>query len=165
VSSLPVTEKIIRKRNRWFIYFIIEQKGKFLISKRTGKDIWSNLYEFPKLEVEKGKDFTHILNAIKQTCDELRPKIKTPTHKLPSNFVLSKILESTPQKEITSMLLPEKIYRQMLTHQNVRAAVVMLSFSPKILLPLEGEWKKASEMEVLPFPKIIRDILSDYPLK
>jgi A/G-specific adenine glycosylase len=165
VSSLPVTEKIIRKRNRWFIYFIIEQKGKFLISKRTGKDIWSNLYEFPKLEVEKGKDFTHILNAIKQTCDESRPKIKTPNHNLPSNYLLSKILEGTPQKEITSLILPAQIYRQMLTHQNIRASVVMLSFSPKILLPLEGEWKKASEMEVLPFPKIIRDILSDYPVK
>lgn len=165
VTSLPVTEKIIRKRNRWFIYFIIEQKGKFLISKRTGKDIWSNLYEFPKLEAEKGKDFTNILNAIKQTCNEPRTRIKMSANDLPSSYVVSKILEGNPQKEITSLMLPAQIYQQALTHQNIRAAVAILSLSSRVSLPLEGEWKSVIEIQSLPFPKIIRDILSAYPLK
>src|SRR6201995_4110576 len=46
-TQLPVKEKSIRKKQRWFYYFIVETADdKIYIRQRTGKDIWEGLYEF-----------------------------------------------------------------------------------------------------------------------
>jgi A/G-specific adenine glycosylase len=50
IAELPVKEKKTKVRNRFFYYIIFDYKGKTLINKRTGKDIWNNLYEFPLIE-------------------------------------------------------------------------------------------------------------------
>ncbi len=50
---LPVKEKKILKRNRYFYYIIVEQQGKIFVRKRTEKDIWQNLWEFILIEVDK----------------------------------------------------------------------------------------------------------------
>ncbi len=50
VNHLPVKEKILRRRLRWIYYFLFEVKGKLLVHKRAGKDIWNNLYEFYPFE-------------------------------------------------------------------------------------------------------------------
>ena len=47
VSQLPVKEVARDRKKRWFYYFIIRAaKNKIWIRKRTGRDIWQNLYEF-----------------------------------------------------------------------------------------------------------------------
>jgi A/G-specific adenine glycosylase len=50
VNDLPVKSKKIKKVNRYFYYYIIEDKEFVLLEKRTGKDIWNNLYQFPLWE-------------------------------------------------------------------------------------------------------------------
>lgn len=50
VNELPVKEKKIVKKNRWFYYVVLEEKGQYLIKKREGKDIWQHLYEFILIE-------------------------------------------------------------------------------------------------------------------
>src|SRR6202012_1293228 len=46
-GRLPVKEKSIQKKQRWFYYFIIEVgDDKVYIHQRTGKDIWEDLFEF-----------------------------------------------------------------------------------------------------------------------
>ncbi|MCB9053950.1 MAG: A/G-specific adenine glycosylase [Lewinellaceae bacterium] len=50
VTLLPVKSKKIEKRQRFFHYLAISHEGKTLLNKRTEKDIWQNLYEFPLLE-------------------------------------------------------------------------------------------------------------------
>ena len=52
VNKLPVKEKRLIKRKRWFTYFIFQLEDAVLINKRTGKDIWENLYEFYLLETD-----------------------------------------------------------------------------------------------------------------
>lgn len=53
VSDLPVKDKKIKIRDRYFHYFIFNYKKSVYLSKRTQKDIWQNLYEFYLIETEK----------------------------------------------------------------------------------------------------------------
>jgi A/G-specific adenine glycosylase len=46
VSKLPIKEKRLLRKHRWFYYFIFTVKNQVLVKKRTGKDIWENLHEF-----------------------------------------------------------------------------------------------------------------------
>jgi A/G-specific adenine glycosylase len=50
VGALPVKSKRLERRQRFFNYLIIRQGQDVFIQKRTGKDIWQNLYEFPLIE-------------------------------------------------------------------------------------------------------------------
>ncbi len=51
--ELPVKKAAIKVRKRYFNYFVIEQNEAFVLQKRTEKDVWQHLYEFPLLEQEK----------------------------------------------------------------------------------------------------------------
>jgi A/G-specific adenine glycosylase len=50
VSLFPVKEKKTKVQHRYFHYFMIIQEETTYINKRTGKDVWQNLYEFPLFE-------------------------------------------------------------------------------------------------------------------
>lgn len=50
VGQLPVKAKKIKKKNRFFHYLVINAGSQVILRKRTEKDIWRNLYEFPLLE-------------------------------------------------------------------------------------------------------------------
>ncbi len=50
ITELPVKEKKIRIRTRWFYYLVLEYRNTFAIRQRSGKDIWQQLFEFPLLE-------------------------------------------------------------------------------------------------------------------
>ena len=51
-DRLPVKSKKLERRQRFFNYLIINQKDCVFIKKRTGKDIWRNLYDFPLIETD-----------------------------------------------------------------------------------------------------------------
>jgi A/G-specific adenine glycosylase len=54
VDLLPVKEKGITRKIRWFCYFIADDgKGNYWIRERSNKDIWKNLYEFILWETGK----------------------------------------------------------------------------------------------------------------
>jgi A/G-specific adenine glycosylase len=53
VNKLPIKEKRLLRKNRWFYYFVFIVEDKVLVNKRTGKDIWQNLHEFFLIEVDK----------------------------------------------------------------------------------------------------------------
>ncbi len=50
--ELPVKKVAIKVKNRHFNYFVIEQNEAIILQKRTEKDVWQHLYEFPLLEGE-----------------------------------------------------------------------------------------------------------------
>lgn len=54
VNSLPVKTKKNKSKDRFFNYLFLSEKSEnnvfTLLQKRTGKDIWKNLYEFPLIE-------------------------------------------------------------------------------------------------------------------
>ena len=53
VSQLPVKEKKKKQRPRYFYYYLIENGEYTYLEKRTGQDIWKNLYQFPLIETPK----------------------------------------------------------------------------------------------------------------
>jgi A/G-specific adenine glycosylase len=50
---LPIKSKKIKQRIRYFNYLVYKLDENYFIQKRTKKDIWENMYEFPLLETEK----------------------------------------------------------------------------------------------------------------
>lgn len=50
VDKLPVKDKAVKIRPRYFHYLLLNYRDQVYIRKRTGKDIWQNLYEFPLVE-------------------------------------------------------------------------------------------------------------------
>ena len=53
VKDLPVKEKKIKVRNRYFNFLVIGDQHSLYVQKRESKDIWQNLYQFPLFESEK----------------------------------------------------------------------------------------------------------------
>lgn len=53
VASLPIKAKKLKTRDRFFNYIVLHHNGDMAIQKRTEKDIWTNLYDFPLIETTK----------------------------------------------------------------------------------------------------------------
>jgi A/G-specific adenine glycosylase len=57
VEQLPVTEKTVKQKIRYFNYLVVvfmKNKNKqILISKRNNNDIWKNMYDFPLIESDR----------------------------------------------------------------------------------------------------------------
>lgn len=72
IAELPVKLKKIKRKTRYFYYFIF-RKGKMTwIQKRTAKDIWQSLYEFPNIESK-----TEIIgDVIQQYLNRVAPNAK-----------------------------------------------------------------------------------------
>lgn len=61
VSQLPVKEKKINKRTRYFFYFILRDGNRIAMRKRTGRDIWNGLYEFHLVEAASQRKLTEVV--------------------------------------------------------------------------------------------------------
>ena len=134
VNLLPVKEKSITKRTRWFYYLIIEQNGAVFVRKRGAKDIWENLYEFVLIENNEVLPLEN-LKVLKEVKNIFG---KTP-------FEVVKI---------------SKPYRQLLTHQTIHGQFISIKVGAT--LSLSGyEAIKKKELEKLPFPKFITGYLTD----
>jgi A/G-specific adenine glycosylase len=55
VLERPVKKTKTKIRNRYFHYLIYLQNDKTWLQKRTKKDIWQNMYQFPLVELENGE--------------------------------------------------------------------------------------------------------------
>ena len=60
VSTIPSKGKKIKKRNRFFHFFIINDGIQVFIEKRGAKDIWQGLYQFPMIEKENEEGLSSI---------------------------------------------------------------------------------------------------------
>lgn len=50
VKELPVKAKKQDRKTRYFQYLLLSHNDRVLVRKRTGRDIWQNLYDFPLIE-------------------------------------------------------------------------------------------------------------------
>lgn len=63
VISLPVKQNKTKQRNRYFTYYLFDS-GKYIwIEKRSGNDIWKNLYQLPLIEEKEEIDEQNLLNG------------------------------------------------------------------------------------------------------
>jgi len=136
VADFPVKEKQVKQRSRWFLFYILEQNGKFAVQKRTAKDVWANLYEFPNAEYQTEKLWKQAVKkdvagwlsekGINQTC---------------------KVISAT------------KPVKQQLSHQTIYANAVLITINGKGKTKNSWGWKTGKEIEYLPFSKILNDFL------
>lgn len=63
VGELPVKAKKTKVRDRYFNYIVFHQKGNTIIKKRTEKDIWINLFDFPLIETDKELSEAKLLSS------------------------------------------------------------------------------------------------------
>ncbi len=135
VNKLPVKEKRLVKRKRFFYYFIFLTEEGVLVRKRMEKDIWENLYEFYLFESDKELNWkpTDITNWL---IEQLGIKNHS-------------IIGISPN------------YKQKLTHQNLIGKFILIRPNPippslKNFLQID-----VSELETVPFPKFINQYLQD----
>lgn len=133
VGRLPVKEKAVKKRSRWFYYFIIEYKGKVYIHRRGERDIWENLYQFPLME--KGSDFIASPEAFQAMAENLTGA-------------------PVQLKHIS------KEYRQQLSHQTISGQFITVSIQSASPLLKEYEPVAFRDLENYPFPAFINNYLS-----
>jgi A/G-specific adenine glycosylase len=60
VQTLPLKSSSKPKRVRYFNYLVVRVKGRYLLRKRTGRDIWNGLYEFPLIETPRRVSMTEL---------------------------------------------------------------------------------------------------------
>ena len=65
VSSLPVKLKKGKIKKRYFNYLVPFNSTEIILEKRTGKDIWRDLYQFPLIETEGPADLDQIITQEK----------------------------------------------------------------------------------------------------
>jgi A/G-specific adenine glycosylase len=60
VGELPVKQNKTRQRDRYFNYLVFATTECTWLRKRTGNDIWKNLFEFPMIETSEKTDPTYL---------------------------------------------------------------------------------------------------------
>lgn len=134
VRELPVKEKFIVKRKRWFYYLVITYKNKFYVRKRAGKDIWQNLYEFVLIEMPKASSINKLQRAEKFTSILFNTK-----------FNIEGI---------------SGLYRQQLTHQTIYGQFINITLNSP-LINTDYQLLSSEKLGQLPFPKFINTYLKD----
>ena len=134
VNELPVKEKSIVKKLRWFYYVIIEYNGAVYLRKRQPKDIWENLYEFVLYEHDK----------------------QLPEQELKSLGFIKKIIGKYKFEVINI----SKEYRQLLSHQTIYGRFIKITVNAPVKVDgYEAVAKK--RIAKLPFPKLITGFLDE----
>lgn len=142
VSLLPIKSKKIKKKTRYFNYLIINFENQILIKKRTAKDIWQNLYDFPLIETEGVLE--------KETLIE------------------SKIWKDCIGKNKYEITRISKPFQQTLTHRKIIATFVEIhlnkDFSNKKIEKYDYLKMDRKNLSTFAFPKIIDLYLQDNSL-
>jgi len=99
-KQIPFKKRKSSKRDRYFNYLMIEIRGKLLMKKRSGNDIWNGLFEFYLIETDRDLDFDHL--------------------PLPS--------ELTNHADKWTMEYSSKTIKHVLSHQNIMSKFIKISF-------------------------------------
>jgi len=129
VAILPKKQGKIKVSNRYFNYFVVSNtNNEFLLKKRTEKDVWFQLYDFPLLETDRA------LSEIELT----------------ENQIISKFFQTNDF--IVHKMYPEKIH--LLSHQRLHLRFIHLiinNYTPKN----EFRFFSTKEIQSLPLPRPI----------
>jgi A/G-specific adenine glycosylase len=129
VNTLPIKEKSLKKRTRWFYYFIIEVGDRVYIRRREEKDIWQNLYEFVLLEKDE------------------------PDEDPARNFLHDLLRQPFTVREVSGL------QSQQLTHQRIQGRFLVVRLSSAATFPGNYTLVKRSDLNEYAFPKFINSYL------
>lgn len=78
VALLPIKQYRTKTTDRYFTYIYICVGGQMLLRKRTGNDIWRNLYELPLIETDRQMTVEELLLAseLKELGTDVEPIVR-----------------------------------------------------------------------------------------
>ena len=138
-NQLPVKEKVILRKHRWFTYFVFESGNRILVHKRVLPDIWQNLYEFYLLETPEKPEWT-------------------------PETVGDWLFEQVLAEKGTPARISE-FYSQQLTHQQVSGQFIQIRLSQVPESLKNYEWISRKHFRELPFPGLINQFLQKSQFK
>lgn len=127
----PVKSKKIKRKKRYFHFYILKQDKHTYIQERTEKDVWQNLFQFPMVETNKQEDWTH---TIHQSC----------------------LGETSPEQYQIKRFQHEK--KQLLSHQEIFATFIEIELKSSISIS-NCKKIKISDLKNYPFPLVINNFL------
>jgi A/G-specific adenine glycosylase len=131
-DRLPVKEKRISIKKRWFYYFICQYRQQVLLRRRGAGDVWENLHDFVLAETDGPV-----------TVDSEFVKKSLANNGLRSGFAIAEI---------------SGVHRQKLTHQHLEAVFVRLDM--KTLHPAAPYFTvPQQQLQQYAFPGLINDYL------
>lgn len=139
VNLLPIKTIKAKVIKRYFTYIVLSWRRRVYIHKRSGQDIWQNLYEFPLFEENE-------FSAV-------------------SEFMQKKSVRSLLPEHSTKHVPPLRTYRQQLTHQTIYARFLPVKIKTGRSLPknIPNDFSPVStgELEGYAFPKIILEYMNE----
>lgn len=133
VNRLPVKEKTLNRRTRYFSYLILEHRKKIWVQQRTAKDIWQQLFEFYLVETEKQVKWDETI-----TKKWLRDQLGI-------------------DDALISNISPVMV--QQLTHQQIKGQFIHVALERLPGSLKNGHWQKNTDIRDLAFPKLITSYL------
>ncbi len=133
INDLPIKEKVLQKKTRWFTYFLVEVDDKIYIRQRTAGDIWESLYEFVVRETTGPEYFNE--NAFKLMVNEM-----------------------TGVKSGEIKFISDEI-RQQLTHQTLYARFVIVKLKKPATALRDFQLVDKASLHQYAFPKLIAQFL------
>jgi A/G-specific adenine glycosylase len=142
IGFFPVKSKTIQKKERFLIYFVLNENGEVYVRRREENDIWKNLYEFPQKEVTKEEFSSHDINSL-----------------IKNSFEFS-------EKELEGLKVTQfsKTYKHLLTHQTI--FVIFYEITTANALTMQESYIKKSRIllkKIFPFPRVIQTYLQESP--
>lgn len=132
VHELPVKAKKISIRKRWFTFMVIRCNDSLAIRKRTGQDIWKDLFEFPAIETTRQLTGAQVL-ADRRLQQWIGGK----------------------QVAITETTRLE----QLLSHQRIYGQFILLQLKTKPPGEADWIWVKQRALKNYPFPGLLNRFL------
>ncbi len=133
INVLPVKEKKIRIKKRWFYYLVIEHQHKIAIQQRIEKDIWNQLYEFPMIEMGE-----------EATAEEI---------------ILQAEKLNLLQKKNYELVTVSPLFKQQLSHQLIAGQFIKIKLTGKPLLKKNQLWVTNKQLKKFAFPRFINHYL------
>jgi len=131
-ALLPVKEKKVKIKERWFHYIVLQHLDRVAIRQRTEKDIWQQLYEVLLIEGDKKWDKLHLLQQLAKSYNLHAAQYE----------VISAAANTT----------------QKLTHQTLHFSFIHLQLAQPLYL--KGFlWVSRQELPQYPFPKTLQAFL------
>lgn len=135
IDVLPVKEKKIKVRNRYFNFLVIKtDDNKTILSERKGKGIWQGLYQFPLIESDKNINKDELISS--EEFINLFPNETT--------------ISLFNKKEIVHKLSHQHLYTQFWIVETVKSSGAKINWSA---------------IQKYPVPVLIANFLEEYQSK
>lgn len=136
VEVLPVKAKKTKQRKRFFYYYMLDLEDYLVLEKRTSKDIWQNLFQFPLVETMRELGEEEIM------CQELPFPID-------QNFNIKKI---------------SGVKKHILSHQIIYARLIYIESNKDVHIPSPFIQVNKKDISKFAVPRLLELFIEDLKL-